>query len=138
MSKGLKTVCIVIAVLLAIAIAAVAAFKMRYKKMAANLTAEYNNITVCDTAKIPDGVYEGSFKDFLVNVKVSVEVKKHRIKNVTIKEQFAGKGYEALDTTERIVKAQNPKVDTVTGATGSSMGIMIAAHRALNSAHDGK
>jgi uncharacterized protein with FMN-binding domain len=131
MSKKLKVVSIAVAVLLAIAIASVAAFRMRYKKMAANLTSEYDKMARVNLSKIPDGVYEGSFKDFLVNVSVDVEVKNRRIAAVNIKEQFAGKGYEALDTTERIVKAQNPKVDAVTGATGSSMGIMIAADRAL-------
>lgn len=133
MSKTLKVVSIVVAVVLVAATAAVVSFRVRYKKMARNVAAEFDKVTKVNLAKIPDGVYEGSFKDFLVSVKVEVEVKKRRIKSVTIKEQFSGKGYEALDTTERIVKAQNPKVDTVTGATGSSMGIMIATHKALTS-----
>ncbi|PKN01201.1 MAG: hypothetical protein CVU77_06340 [Elusimicrobia bacterium HGW-Elusimicrobia-1] len=131
MSKTLKVTAIVLGIIIAVAAAGFIGFRIRYNKMTANVLAEYNKITKTNLAKIPDGVYEGSFKDFLVNVRVAVEIKKHRIKSVTIKEQFAGKGYEAPDTTERIVKAQNPKVDTVTGATGSSMGIMIAVNRAL-------
>lgn len=134
MSKTLKVVSIVVAVILVAGIAAVVAFRARYNKMSANMMSEYDKITKTNLAKIPDGVYEGSFKDFLVNVSVAVEVKNRRIRSVSIKKQFAGKGYEALDTTDRIVKAQNPKVDAVTGATGSSKGIMIAAHRALRSA----
>ena len=41
--------------------------------------------------------------------------------------------YEALDTIDRIIEAQSPKVDTTSGATGSSLCIQAAVYRALNS-----
>ncbi|MDI6756811.1 MAG: FMN-binding protein [Endomicrobiia bacterium] len=134
MSKTPKKLAIVSAVVLVALIAATVGFKMRYDKMSRNVIEEYGKITAVNLSKIPDGVYEGSFKDFLVNVKLAVVIKKGRIADVKIKEQFAGPGYEAADMPSRIVKAQSPKVDAITGATGSSMGIMIATHRAIESA----
>ena len=52
--------------------------------------------------------------------------------------QDCGPGYEALDTIDRIIEAQSPKVDTTSGATGSSLCIQAAVYRALNSADAAK
>lgn len=67
----------------------------------------------------------------MVSVNLEVTVKDHRIVEIDIKEQDCGPGYEARETVDRILEAQSPRVDAVTGATGSSMCIMIAVHRAL-------
>jgi len=45
--------------------------------------------------------------------------------------QHCGPGYEAKEVLDRIVAAQSPQVDVVTGATGSSRCLMAAVHRAL-------
>ena len=42
-----------------------------------------------------------------------------------------GPQYDAKDMTNRIVAAQSPKTDAVSGATGSSKVIMIAVYDAL-------
>ncbi|MDD5593695.1 MAG: FMN-binding protein [Candidatus Margulisbacteria bacterium] len=127
----LKKIGIVLAIIVLVIAGAIGAFYLRYQSMANNVKNQYNSIKPVDLAKIADGVYSGSFGDFLVSVKVNVTVKRHRIVEVKIVEQKCGPGYEALDTPGRIVKAQSPKVDAVTGASGSSMAIMIAVHRAL-------
>jgi uncharacterized protein with FMN-binding domain len=84
-----------------------------------------------DLAQIQDGVYTGEFGDFLVNVKLEVIVQDHRITNIKITEQRSSPDHEARETVDRIIEAQSPKVDVVTGATGSSKSIMIAVQRAL-------
>ena len=84
-----------------------------------------------DLSQIDDGVYAGEFGEFLVDVKLEVTVKDHQITAIEIKEQRSGPGYEALETVDRIIAAQSPKVDVVTGATGSSKSIMIAVQKAL-------
>ncbi|UCF70143.1 MAG: FMN-binding protein [candidate division WOR-3 bacterium] len=84
-----------------------------------------------DLSKIDDGVYPGVFADFLVAIKLNVTVKEHQITNIEIIEQRSGPGYEALETVDRILEAQSPKVEAVTGATGSSRTIMIAVQNAL-------
>jgi len=84
-----------------------------------------------DLAQIEDGVYAGEFGDFLVNVKLEVTVQDHRITNIKITEQRSSPDHEARETVDRIIEAQSPEVDVVTGATGSSKSIMIAVQKAL-------
>jgi uncharacterized protein with FMN-binding domain len=84
-----------------------------------------------DLTLIEDGVYAGEFGEFLVDVKLEVTVMDHEITGIEIIEQRAGPGYEALETIDRIVEAQSPNVDVVSGATGSSKSIMIAVQKAL-------
>jgi uncharacterized protein with FMN-binding domain len=84
-----------------------------------------------DLAQTQDGIYVGEFGDFLVNVKLEVTVQDHQITNIKITEQRSGPGYEALEVIDRIIDAQSPKVDAVSGATGSSKSIMIAVQKAL-------
>jgi uncharacterized protein with FMN-binding domain len=84
-----------------------------------------------DLTQIEDGVYAGEFGEFLVDVKLEVTVMDHEITGIEIIEQRAGPGYEALETVDRIIDAQSPNVDVVSGATGSSKSIMIAVQKAL-------
>jgi len=84
-----------------------------------------------DLSQIEDGLYTGEFGDFLVDVKLEVTVKDHQITAIEMIEQRSGPGYEALETIDRILAAQSPRVDVVTGATGSSKSIMMAVHKAL-------
>ncbi len=128
----LKKIGIVIVIIVLVIAGVIGAFYIRYQSMAGNVKHQYDGIKPVDLRKVADGVYSGSFGDFLVSAKVNVTVKLHRIKEIKIVEQKSGPGYEALDTTKRIIKAQSPKVDAVTGASGSSMVIMIAVHRALS------
>ena len=127
----LKKIGIIVGIILLVLACLAGAFYIRAQAMASNVKAQYASLKPVDLKKIADGVYTGSFGDFLVAVKVNVTVKRHRIEEVKIVEQKCGPGYEALDTVDRIVKAQSFKVDTVTGASGSSMSIMIAVNRAL-------
>lgn len=128
----MKKLKIIIGVLFLVILLAVGAFMLRYNQMAKTLTEEYMKIEDIDLNKLADGVYPGVFGDFLVSVNLDVTVKDHRITEINIKEQNCGPGYEARDTVDRIIRDQSAKVDAVTGATGSSMCIMIAVHKALN------
>ena len=88
-------------------------------------------LTSVDLAQIEDGVYRGEFGEFLVSVTLDVTVEDHKITGIEIIEQNSGPGYEAHEVIDRIIQAQSPDVDAVTGATGSSKCIMIAVHNAL-------
>lgn len=85
-----------------------------------------------DLTDLHDGIYSGEFGEFLVSVKADVTITKNRISEVRISRQHCGKGYEASDTLNRIMKNQSPKVDIVTGATASSKAIMAAVQKALS------
>ncbi|MBU1075888.1 MAG: FMN-binding protein [Spirochaetes bacterium] len=80
---------------------------------------------------VKDGEYIGSYYKFLVGVKLKVKVKDHRIVKIEILDQRSGKGYEATGIMDRVIKKQSLKVDTITGATGSSKAILIAVDKAL-------
>ena len=101
----------------------------RYKQMVN--TFQSLEIKDIDITKLSDGIYSGEFREFLVSVKAEVTITRNRISEVRISRQRCGKGYEASDTLNRIMKAQTPKVDAVTGATGSSKAIMAAVQKAL-------
>jgi uncharacterized protein with FMN-binding domain len=127
----LKKFWLVLGVIFLLIVCVVAAFYLRFQSMASNVKHQYENIKPLDLRQVADGTYTGSFSDFLVSVKVSVSVKRHRITGIKVIEQKCGPGYEALDTASRILKAQSARVDAVTGASGSSKAIMIAVQRAL-------
>jgi len=118
-----------LAVLIVILMAAGGWFYWRSVKMAHTLM-DYE-LTNIDLSQVEDGVYPGRFSEFLVMTDLEVTVTDHRITSIKMLDQRCGKGYEALETFDRIIQAQSPKVDVVTGATGSSLCIMISVQRAL-------
>lgn len=91
----------------------------------------YASISDIDLTALSDGIYEGSFGEFLVSVDLRVTVSENQITNIEIINQKSGKGYEAHETLQRIIQAQSPAVDAVSGATVSSKSIMIAVYKAL-------
>ena len=124
-----KKIFTILGILLGILIAAAVLFKIRYDKMVSNI--ESQTLEEVDLEALNDGVYRGEYGDFLVSVELDVEVSDGRIINIHIVDQSSGPGYEALETVDRILEAQSPQVDAVSGATGSSRCIMIAVYRAL-------
>lgn len=105
-------------------------FKIRYDRMVRVFREE--EVGTVDLQQIEDGVYPGNFGDFLVSVTLDVTVSDNRITDIEIVEQHCGPGYNAEETVDRILEAQSPYVDAVSGATGSSRCIMIAVYKALS------
>ncbi|TVQ36383.1 MAG: FMN-binding protein [Spirochaetaceae bacterium] len=121
---------VVIVVALVVTVAA-AVFTARMMVMSRRLSAGLAAIEPVDLSAVADGSYTGEFGDFLVHARVQVTVRHGRITDVAILHQESGSGYEAAGTLDRIVAAQSPRVDAVSGATGSSRTIMVAVYRAL-------
>ncbi|MFA4905145.1 MAG: FMN-binding protein [Candidatus Margulisiibacteriota bacterium] len=126
-----KKIGIGLGVILLVAAVAVGIFMYRLATMASSIEAQSAQLTKVDLRKVMDGTYTGSAGNFVVTAKVEVEVKNHRIKKITILDQKCGPGYEARDTVGRMLKAQSPKVDAVTGASSSSRTLMLAVDQAL-------
>lgn len=124
-----KKILIVLGIFLILIIAFGVAFFFRARQMVKRI--ESVEIMDVDLTQIANGVYTGEFGDFLVDVQLEVTVKDHKIEKIEIIKQRSGPGYEAIETVDRIIDAQSPKVDVVTGATGSSRSIMIAVQSAL-------
>lgn len=123
-----KKVLIGLGIFLVVIILLGVAFFFRAQQMVKRLSTPVEHV---DLTQIEDGVYAGQFGDFLVDVKLEVTVKDHEIVSIEIIEQRAGAGYQAFEVLDRIIEAQSPRVDVVTGATGSSRCIMLAVQQAL-------
>ncbi len=125
----LKKLLLIFGIIAAVLVLIVLVFYLRYREMAKKI--DRIEISSIDLEQIEDGVFTGEFSEFLVAVKLEVTVKEHAITEIKIIDQRSGPGYEATETIDRIIKAQSPKVDAVSGATGSSKCIMIAVQNAL-------
>jgi uncharacterized protein with FMN-binding domain len=124
-----KKILLVLGIFLILIIAFGIAFFFRARQMVKHI--ESVVIRDIDLTQIADGIYNGEFGDFLADVELKVTIKDHKIEKIEIIKQRAGPGYEAIETIDQILDAQSPKVDMVTGATGSSRSIMIAVQSAL-------
>ncbi|HBE02881.1 MAG: hypothetical protein A2096_08335 [Spirochaetes bacterium GWF1_41_5] len=127
----MKKILIILLIVAALALSAFLLFRNNYQKMRNAINTEFSKVQAVNLAGKPDGNYTGEFGSFLVNVKLEVTVSNNSISGIKILKQDCGKGYEALATTDRIITANSPLVDAVTGATSSSKSIMIAVWKAL-------
>lgn len=87
-----------------------------------------------DLSTVDDGVYQGSYAAFPVEVGVKVTVKDHMISKIEILKHDNGKGKAAEAITDDVIEAQSLQVDTVSGATYSSLVILLSIQDALNKA----
>ena len=88
---------------------------------------------------LEDGVYQGSGTGYRGNITVAVTIKDKQITSIEIlsasdDEPFFGRAKGLID---QIIKKQSTKVDTVSGATYSSKGIISAVKNALTGEKDG-
>lgn len=83
-----------------------------------------------------DGVYTGSGKGFGGTIKVSVTVAQGKISSIKILSHHDGESFinKAKKVITRMISRQTTNVDTVSGATYSSQGIILAVRDALKKA----
>lgn len=80
----------------------------------------------------PDGAYEGSYRAFPISVRVRVNISEGVITSIEILEHQNGQGDAAEPIVDQVVAAQSLEVDTMAGATYSSMVILLAISDALS------
>ena len=85
-----------------------------------------------------DGVWEGICETGLIKVTVRVTIDAARIADIRITRHTCGKGKPAEAITQRVLEQQTTKVDTVSGASGSSIVILKAIENAVAKASDKK
>ena len=90
--------------------------------------------------KIPykDGVYYGTGEGFKGEIKVAVVIENKKIQYILIMESEDDKEYfnKAKSVVNNVIKYQKTSVDTVSGATYSSKGILNAIKNALKNAKE--
>ena len=83
-----------------------------------------------DLSHIPDGTYIGSCDVGYISAKVEVIVKEKKIEKVTLLEHVNERGKRAEGIVDKIVEQQSTQVDSVTGASNSSVVIKKAVENA--------
>ncbi|MGG7098198.1 FMN-binding protein [Clostridium sardiniense] len=83
-----------------------------------------------------NGNFEGEGEGFNGKTKVSLEIKDGMIKKIDVLSSSDDENYlnEAKDLIPKIIEKQNSNVDSISGATFSSKGIISAVENALNNA----
>ena len=91
---------------------------------------------VQDASAYKDGTYYGTGKGFAGNIKVKVDIAGGKISAISIVSTKDGDSYvkSASSLLDTIVEKQSTNVDTVSGATFSSRGIIAAVRSALSQA----
>jgi len=134
MSKGFKKVIISVLCLLVI----LGLFfggrllvdRARYRQIISEIEIRTPNLT-----NIQDGTFTGYFDAILVSANVDVTVEEHRVTDIVINNHHHGRDSAVAAETiiVDVVEYQSLEVDTVSGATNSSLVILKAIQLALGS-----
>jgi uncharacterized protein with FMN-binding domain len=91
------------------------------------------------SSNLMDGVYKGSYGKGPNKAVVLVTIENGRIKDILLKKHRAWKGKKAGPIViQRIIENQSTRVDTVSGATNSSIVIMNAVQKAVEKVYAGQ
>lgn len=90
------------------------------------------------SGKLKDGTYQGSAKGYRGNITVSVKISNGKISSVYVTKNEEDTAYlnSALGVINKMIGKSSGTVDSVSGATYSSVGIMNAVNNAINKAID--
>lgn len=126
--KARKAFLVFIAVVAALVVCMSVAVKVMGRNLAALSTAPVGTV---DLGAIADGSYRGEYAVAPISVKLDVLVSGGRIVKIDLLEHRNGKGRPAEAVLAAIVELQKVDVDSVSGATYSSMALKKAVEAAL-------
>ncbi len=84
-----------------------------------------------DFRQVPDGSYGGSYATFPVRVKLEAKVEAGNLTDLSLLEHRNGQGKEAEKILKDVLSSQSLHVDTISGATYSSVVMLKAIESAL-------
>lgn len=102
-----------------------------------NNSSEDNNSVVTGTVPYKEGIYYGTAEGYSGDVSVAVVIQEKTIKAILITESSDDEAFfnRAMDVVKKVIKTQKTdNVDTVSGATYSSKGLLNAIKNALKQA----
>lgn len=91
---------------------------------------------ITGTVPYKEGIYYGTAEGYRGDVSVAVVIQEHTIKAILITDTSDDESFfnRAMDVVKNVMKKQNTDVDTVSGATYSSKGLINAIKNALKQA----
>lgn len=125
MSKRKKIVIFLIVLILIVLLS----FKLVANKIVSD--AEALPVEKIDFSQIQDGQYHGDYKIFPVKVSVETKIQNGKIKQINLVEHFNGMGTPAEKIVDNIIEKQSLQVDSISGATVSSIAIKKAVEDSL-------
>lgn len=102
-----------------------------------NSSSDDSNSTVTGTVPYKEGIYYGTAEGYSGDVSVAVVIQEKTIKAILITESSDDEAFfnRAMDVVKKVIKTQKTDdVDTVSGATYSSKGLLNAIKNALKQA----
>ena len=102
-----------------------------------NSSSDDNNSTVTGTVPYKEGIYYGTAEGYSGDVSVAVVIQEKTIKAILITENSDDEAFfnRAMDIVKKVIRTQKTDdVDTVSGATYSSKGLLNAIKNALKQA----
>ncbi len=91
---------------------------------------------ITGTVPYKEGIYYGTAEGYSGDVRVAVVIQEHTIKAILITDTSDDESFfnRAMDVVKNVIKKQNTDVDTISGATYSSKGLINAIKNALKQA----
>jgi uncharacterized protein with FMN-binding domain len=86
-----------------------------------------------DISQIQNGCYNGFFDAVFISADVDVFVENHRITEIIINNHYNDRGSSGEAIIIDVIENQSLEIDTVSGATNSSLVILKAIQNALES-----
>ena len=102
-----------------------------------NSSSDDNNSTVTGTVPYKEGIYYGTAEGYSGDISVAVVIQEKTIKAILITESSDDEAFfnRAMDVVKKVIRTQKTDdVDTVSGATYSSKGLLNAIKNALKQA----
>jgi uncharacterized protein with FMN-binding domain len=84
-----------------------------------------------DFRQVPDGIYSGSYATFPVRVKIEAKMDSGKLTDLSLLEHRNGQGQKAEKILQDVLSSQHLQVDTISGATYSSVVMLKAVESAL-------
>lgn len=134
MKKKTKAILIVLAALVVIVIIAVRTTMVNIEASLEQLSEQ--PLEEINLAGVANGLYRGSYAAFPVAVEVEVTVNDRAITAIELLKHQNGQGEDAEVILDDVIEAQSLEVDTVSGATYSSMVILKAIEDAISGSAD--
>ena len=128
--RTLKVVVISAAVLILLIVAGTVGITRLTNRLDAYL--DDVELSAVNIASLEDGVYHGEADAGIIKVSLDVVVQSGEIQQIRLLEHRNGKGGAGEGVLDTIVARQSTVVDTISGATYSSIILMAAVQNALN------